>query len=76
MSSFNCEHCNTPILDTEHGYITECEHYPLEQLKPQPRNNRYTFLRVLAEFARDDNPVTKASHRAILKNRLDRGDLT
>lgn len=31
MSSFNCEKCNTPIIDTPgKGYITHCEHYPKE----------------------------------------------
>lgn len=29
MSSFNCEHCGKPILDTPRGYVTGCEHYPL-----------------------------------------------
>ena len=75
MSGFNCEHCNTPIIDSDHGYITECEHYPLEKLKPHPRNKRYDFMRVLAEFVRDDNPVTKSVHREILKGRLDKGEL-
>lgn len=29
MSSFHCEKCNKPILDTPGGgYKTECEHYP------------------------------------------------
>ena len=30
MSSFICEKCGKPILDTPHGYITGCEHYPVE----------------------------------------------
>lgn len=30
MSNYRCEHCNTDIIDTPRGYITECEHYPLE----------------------------------------------
>ena len=71
MSSFTCEHCGTDILDTPRGYITECEHYPFEELKPVPRNKRYSFLDVLAEFSRDKNVVTKCSHRDILKTRLD-----
>lgn len=29
MSSFTCEICGAQILDTEKGYITGCEHYPL-----------------------------------------------
>lgn len=29
MSSFTCEHCGKSIID-DGGYITECEHYPME----------------------------------------------
>lgn len=28
MSSFHCEHCGTACIDTPHGYLTGCEHYP------------------------------------------------
>jgi len=76
MSSFECEHCKAQILDTPHGYITECEHYPMEKLKPQPRNKRSDFLRVLAEFAREQNPITKSVQRDILKGRLERNDIS
>ena len=31
MSSFICEKCGQQILDTPHGYITGCEHYPMER---------------------------------------------
>lgn len=30
MSNFNCDQCNTKCLDTQHGYITGCEHYPAD----------------------------------------------
>ena len=39
MSGFNCEHCNTPIIDSDHGYITECEHYPLETIGRKNESN-------------------------------------
>jgi len=32
MSSFICEKCNAKILDTELGYITGCEHYPMAKV--------------------------------------------
>jgi len=32
VSSFKCEHCGADILDTERGYITGCEHYPLRKI--------------------------------------------
>lgn len=76
MNSFKCEHCKTLISDTPHGYITECEHYPMGKLEPQARNERSDFMRVLAEFARDTNAVTRSVHRDILKGRLDRNDVS
>lgn len=31
MSNFNCEYCNTVIVENADGmYTTECEHYPLK----------------------------------------------
>ena len=30
MSSFLCEKCGKAIIDTPNGYVTRCEHYPLE----------------------------------------------
>lgn len=35
MSSFTCPHCNTVILDSTTGYITGCEHYPIEDFTDQ-----------------------------------------
>jgi hypothetical protein len=32
MSSFICDKCGKEILDSDQGYITGCEHYPLETL--------------------------------------------
>ena len=29
MSSFNCEKCGTMLHDTNYGYISGCEHYPI-----------------------------------------------
>ena len=31
MSSFSCPHCKASLIDTPIGYITECEHYPLDK---------------------------------------------
>ena len=28
MSSFKCEKCGMDIIDSENGYVTECEHHP------------------------------------------------
>lgn len=31
MSSFFCPHCAAPITDSPRGYVTGCEHYPVER---------------------------------------------
>lgn len=31
MSSFTCSECGAEIIDTRRGYVTECEHWPLER---------------------------------------------
>ena len=33
MSNFICEKCGVSILDSDMGYITGCEHYPVEVSK-------------------------------------------
>jgi hypothetical protein len=43
MSSFNCEKCGTPILDTPGvGYVTGCEHYPLAKKDSSDMRYYYT----------------------------------
>lgn len=39
MSSFVCNECGAMILDSEDGYVTECEHWPLEPrtIHPNPK---------------------------------------
>lgn len=31
MSSFQCEQCSTMIIDSDKGYVTGCEHWPIER---------------------------------------------
>lgn len=33
MSNFTCEKCGTVLIDGPNGYITGCEHYPIENEK-------------------------------------------
>ena len=35
MSNFTCEKCGAIHSDTEHGYVTGCEHYPADAGKRQ-----------------------------------------
>jgi len=34
MSSFICKKCGAEIIDSPNGYLTECEHWPKERLRP------------------------------------------
>ena len=37
MSNFACEKCGAMIYDSPKGYVTYCEHYPLEVKNNQPQ---------------------------------------
>ena len=36
MSSFRCEKCGTDIIDTQYGYVTECQHWHIEDRTDRP----------------------------------------
>lgn len=48
MSSFNCEHCHAMCTDTEFGYVTGCEHYPVN-----PKHLRQWYQKRLSELYRE-----------------------
>lgn len=49
MSSFICEHCGKNIIDTPTGYVTGCEHWPIEpKSKPRERIWADSYRRVQA----------------------------
>lgn len=50
MSSFNCEHCGTAIIDTPRGYITSCEHYPLEVVDVKEQASKRFVLKNIKEL--------------------------
>jgi len=68
MSGFNCEHCGVECIDTSHGYITGCEHYPIETKKHSYR--RTSFLELLQEHQVSENVVTKRVYKDIIKERV------
>ena len=43
MSNFYCDKCGTALIDSPHGYITECEHYPITPPKGEkmPQTREY-----------------------------------
>lgn len=51
MSSFVCEHCGAEIIDTPRGYISGCEHYPLERTNAELQNAPDPLLRALIDSA-------------------------
>lgn len=53
MSSFNCPTCATPIIDSPHGYITGCAHYPLRLERELPKH--FTWVRGLPNGMREDD---------------------
>ena len=74
MSHFQCEHCGATITDTAHGFITGCEHYPIET-REQPQRRTH-FLELLQEYQQQRNPVTKSVTKQIIKRRVDEADFT
>lgn len=55
MSNFNCEYCNTVIVENADGmYTTECEHYPLKLSNLAKRSPILALADILAgEFCYD-----------------------
>ena len=57
MSNFTCEHCGTDIIDSPEGFVTECKHYPREQVRdaapvlPPFRNDELMRLFMRGEIA-------------------------
>jgi len=49
MSSFICESCGKHIIDTDQGYISECEHYPLNK-RSKPMSNKWEFFIAGVQF--------------------------
>lgn len=41
MSNFSCEHCGAVVSDTAAGYVTGCEHYPIEKRGLAKVGHRY-----------------------------------
>lgn len=53
MSNFRCEICDIDILDTEKGYIAECEHYPIEVVDPS-RDTMEAFIKAVDQIGNLD----------------------
>jgi len=61
MSSFTCPECDTRIIETERGYVTECEHFPLEEMNVPSEIDGKPIRKQIADrlqfgyvFVRDD----------------------
>jgi len=86
MSNFCCEKCGAVCIDTEAGYVTGCEHYPVESWREALRDRaaeavqeeRLAEIRAGLERDRvryiqpDDPPLaeTPTSHRCGSKAKI------
>lgn len=67
MSNFQCEKCGAICYDTPNGYITGCEHYPVNKIKRPTRIKesqvfkplKEAIERVLASYNDYPNVVTE-----------------
>lgn len=62
MSNFTCPHCGTNIIDSPRGYITGCEHYPIDH---GPQRQPSSVRKVMSEAAaarRDMAAIAKERH--------------
>lgn len=50
MSNFICEYCGANIIDSDHGYVTGCEHYPMEVEPPRKTSWSVAFNMLVAGF--------------------------
>lgn len=55
MSSFNCEHCGAPIIDTPNGYATGCIHYPPDDFVDRTCGNTCCEYCVATDTRKENN---------------------
>ena len=63
-----CEGCGKTCIDTDAGYITGCEHYPLKPVENPSRKTN--FLELIIKHQVTDNPVTSSVYREIIGRRV------
>ncbi|MFK5951028.1 MAG: hypothetical protein QM500_19925 [Methylococcales bacterium] len=74
MSSFNCNECGQRCVDTDDGYITGCEHHPI-QINNHPER-RTSFLELIMLHQCATNPITASSYKEIIIKRVNNQDYT
>lgn len=70
MSSFNCDKCGAPCLDSPNGYTTGCEHYPPD-IKQVPKIKPLVWDSAEAlgmKLLRASNPMVQFEMFATSKN--------
>lgn len=55
MSSFTCPECDTRIIETERGYVTECEHFPSSEMNAPQAARKKMNAGFKYEFVRDES---------------------
>lgn len=62
MGNFNCDQCGAEIIDSPSGYITSCDHWPIEP----PRRDRQNRIIQWTQW----QPGMCDCHRCIEENHL------
>ena len=77
MSSFKCEHCGAPIIDSIKGYITGCQHYPMSGQKQEEKTRKAhclgTAMKRIAVSGRPRKPIVEKEIRWFVLRRLSDG---
>jgi len=64
MSSFICEKCGKNIIDSDTGYITECDHYPMERMMS---NREQTMTSTITTYYRPAQPKVRKPQPYIVR---------
>ena len=68
MSNFKCEKCGTVCYDTPNGYITGCEHYPVDTKRENALKELTKQAEELGLYDMTDNPMIKNNKLNIIKS--------
>ena len=68
MSNFTCPHCGKDIIDSPRGYITGCEHYPIDH---GPQKQPSSVRKIMAETAAVRRDLWPLVEQIIADGRVD-----
>ncbi len=71
MSNFICEVCGKAIIDSEEGYITECEHYRVNMIKIKKSSTADTRTCDWSKVTKDTLKESSEQHRGDISKGMD-----